>query len=398
MTLVNELGFTRHIGRQYSPEFGQAGAKVGQTVNARKPPKYMGGYGNGLHLEDIQEIPVPITVDQLFGVHFSANDVDFKLKMDLFRSRYVEPAVARIANEIDRTGLQLYKQVYNTVGVPGTVPNAGLTYLNAGVYLDNTGTPRRGRNTRTAVVGSQMQATLVNALSGLFNSQSAIRAQYDDGVMGHALGLNFEMDQNIDTHVVGALGGTPLVNGANQTGSSIITNGWTASISNILRQGDILTFGTDVYGVKVQTASEDGAVSTGVLQQFVVTEDVDSDGDGAATIPISPSITTSGAFQTVTKSPDDDDVVLIFGHASSYAAAVTPTGLAFHKDFATLVTVDLEPVRGVDMAGRISDDELGLAMRLVRAYDVNTNSRPTRLEMLYGWSILYPEMACRIQS
>lgn len=396
--LKNNLQFSRYISRDYNKLFAVEGAKVGATVNARKPPKYTGGYGDGLHTEDIVETPMPVTVDQLFGVHITFTDQDLTLTMDRFRSRYLDAAGARIANELDAVGLAtLYKRVYNSVGTPATVPNTSLTYLNAGVALDNTGTPRRGRNTRSCVIGSQMQATLVNALEGLFQSSEKIRAQYEDGEMGSSLGLNFSMDQNVPTHTVGALGGTPLVNAGSQTGASLITDGWTASVTGLLKEGDTFTIGTGtarIFGVKPQTAASGGATSTGVLQQFVVTADVDSDSGGAATIAISPSITPSGSSQTVTASPADNAAITMVGAAN----AVSPQGLAFHRNFATLVTVDLEAVRGVDMSGRINDDEIGVAMRLVRAYDINTNKRPTRLEVLFGWALLYAEMACRIQS
>lgn len=394
MLLTNNLQFARYVNKEYSKEFAVQGAKVGSTINARKPPKYMGGYGNGLHLEDINEVPVPVVVDKLFGVHLSYTDLDLTLTMDRFRTRYLDSAVARIANEIDSVGLNtLYPDVYNSVGTPGTVPNALLTYLNAGVYLDNTGTPRRGANSRNAVIGSQMQATLINANAGLFHSGDAIRKNYEDGEMGYQLGFNFSMDQNIPTHTVGPLGGTPAVNGANQTGSNLLVNGWNAAAANRYLKGDTFTI-AGVFSVKVQTASATGAISTGVLQQFTVTADTDSAADGSSTVPISPAIVPSGAGQTVTNSPATGTGLTTVGAANT----VSPVGLAFHKNFATLVTVDLEQVRGVDMMGRISDDDLGLSMRLVRAYDINTNSRPTRLETLFGWAMLYAEMAARIHS
>ena len=391
--LKNNCQFARYVNRQYDGQFARSGAKVGATVNARKPPKYQGRYGNALQPEDIVETPVPVTVDKLFGVDLEFTDVDLTLTMDAFRSRYIEPAVTRIANEIDATGLQLYNQVFNAVGTPGTVPADDTDYLNAGVKLDNTGTPRRGRNTRTAVIGSQMQATLVHGLKGLFQSAEKIREQYEDGEMGYALGLNFSMDQNVYTHTVGPLGGTPLVNGANQTGANLVTDGWTAAAASRLLKGDIFTI-AGVYGVKPQTSSPSGSVSTGVPQQFVVTDDVSSDGAGNATIPISPSIIVAGPFATVNSLPADNAALTVLGAAN----AVTPQGLVFHRDFATLVMVDLEMPKGVDMSGRIVDEDTGFALRLVRAYDVRTNTRPVRIEALWGWAVLYPEMACRVAS
>lgn len=396
--LKNNLQFSRYINRSYDSSFAKAGAKVGATVNARKPPKYMGRYGNALAVEDITETPVAITVDQLFGVDMEFTDVDLTLTMDRFRTRYLEAAVCRIANEIDAVGMRtLYRATYNSVGTPGTVPASSQVYLDAGVRLDNTGTPRRGKNTRTAVIGSQMQATLINALQGLFQSSDRIREQYEDGEMGQSLGLNFSMDQNNPTHTVGPLGGTPLVNGANQSGTSLITDAWTAAAASRVLRADIFTIGTgtdQVFGIKPQTGASGGGTSTGVLQQFVITADGSSDSAGALTLSISPSITASGAFQNVSQAPPDNAVITMLGAANT----VSPQGLAFHRDAITLVTVDLEMPRGVDMAGRINDDDLGIAMRLVRAYDIRTNTRPTRLEVLFGWAVLYEEMACRIQS
>ena len=325
------------------------------------------------------------------------------LTMDNFQERYIDPVMARIANEVDATGMALYVDVYNFVGVPNAVPSTRLTYLNGGVKLDNTATPRRGKMARNAVIGSQMQATLVDAQAGLFQKSNLIAEQYESGEMGTGLGFDFSMDQNTKAHTIGALGGTPLVNAGSQVGSSIITDGWTASITGVLKEGDIITLGaagsTAVNGIVPNTATKTGGgVSTGQLQQFVVTADVDSDGSGNATIPIDPPIITTGAFQTVTQSAPDNAVILIFGSATAYAALTIKNGLLFNKIAFTRVMVDLPVPGGVDMGGRIRDRDSGLAFRLVRAYDIRGNSRPTRVEALWGWSTIYPEWACRVVS
>lgn len=391
----NNLSFSRYTFNQYSSQFAREGAKVGATVTARKPPKYRGRYGNAIDVEDIQETPVPVVVDKLFGVDLEYDDVALTLTMDNFQERYIDPVMARIANEIDYTGMQLYKDVYNFVGVPNAVLSTRTGYLSAGVLLDNTGTPRRGKGSRCNVISSQMQATLSDNQAALFNRTSTIGDQNDTAEMGSTLGFDFAMDQNTPAHTIGALGSTPLVNGANQTGSSIICDGGTASITAYLKQGDCITFAS-VNGIVPNTATKTGGgVSTGALQQFVVTADSDTDSSGNITIPISPQIITAGAFQTVTGSPADNAVILIFTSASAYAGLVAKQGLAFHKQAFTRVMVDLPVPGGVDMGGRIRDKESGFAFRLVRAYDIRGNSRPTRVEALWGWTTLYPEWAVR---
>lgn len=384
--LTNNLVFTKKVNRSYDSKFGVEGAKIGTTLNVRKPPRYVGRTGAAISIEDATETSVAVALTTQFGVDISFTTADLLLSMDDFSNRFIRPAIATIANKIDFDGLQLYKTVANSVGTPGTVPSAFLTYLNAGVLLNNNAAPMDDE--RSIIVNPLMEATIVDALKGLFQSNSQIKAQYEKGKMGTSAGFDWYMDQNTAVHTVGPLGGTPLVNGATQTGASLVTDGWTAAAAARLKKGDVFTI-AGVNGVNPQNRQ-----STGAAQQFVVTADVSSDGAGNLTAAIFPSIVTSGAFQTVTGSPADNAAITVVGAAN----ATTPQGLAFHKDAFTLACADLPLPRGVDMAARVSDEQTGLSIRMVRAYDITTDKLPCRLDILYGWKELYPELACRIQS
>ena len=381
--LSNNLAFTRGATTEYNDKFGVEGAKIGTTVNVRKPPRYVGRTGTAISIENATETQVAVTLDTQFGVDLSFSSADLKLSIDDFSKRFIRPAIATIANKIDNDGLKLYKKVYNTVGAQGTVPNALLTYLNAGVKLDDEATPMDGQ--RNLVITPQMQATIVDALKGLFQSATAIADQYRSGQMGVAAGFNWFMDQNCATHTIGAHGGTPLVNGASQTGASLVTDGWTASTA-VLKEGDVITL-AGVNAVNPQSRE-----STGVLRQFVVTANVTSDGSGNATIAISPSITTGTGFQTVTGSAADNAAITVSGTASATARI----GLAHHPDAFTLVTADLPVPNGTDMAARANAPDSGLSIRLVRDYDITTDLFPCRLDVLYGWAALRPELAVRV--
>tara|TARA_B100000686_G_C16266011_1_gene701667 strand:- start:50 stop:670 length:621 start_codon:yes stop_codon:yes gene_type:complete len=72
--------------------------------------------------------------------------------------------------------------------------------------------------------------------------------------------------------------GTPLINGASQTGNSLITDGWTASQTGILKAGDYFQIGTGANA-----------------RLYKVLQDADSDGSGNATFDIWPSINTAYA-------------------------------------------------------------------------------------------------------
>lgn len=384
--LENKLTFAKGVNREYDDQFAISGAKIGDTINIRKPARYVGRSGAALSVEDHTETSVALQLDTQFGVDVNFTSKELTLSIDDFSKRILAPAIATVANKIDRDGLGLYKHVANAVGTPGTTPTTLKTYLQAGAKLDYNSTPRDGN--RSLVIEPTAQVEIVDALKGLFQSSDKISDQYESGNMGLAGGFKWSMDQNVVSHTVGPLGGTPLVNGVPTSGATtLVTDGWTAAAASRLKQGDVFTI-ANVFSVNPQSRQ-----STGQLQQFVVTADVSSDGSGNLTAAIFPAITSSGAFQTVNALPADNAAITVLGAAST----VSPTNLAYHKDAFVMGCADLLLPKGVDMASRVSDKQLGLSIRMIRQYDINNDKFPCRLDVLYGWKAVYPELACRIQ-
>lgn len=387
--LKNNLTFTRLVNRQYDDEFGKDGSKIGDTINVRKPPRFLGRTTAALSVEDITQRSVPVQLNTQYGCDVTFTSKDLLLSIERFSEDILGPAVASIANKIDFDGLALYKTVPNVVGTPGVVPqgtSTAITYLTSGVALSNNCAPVDDK--RSLVLTPTMEAYAIDGLKGLFNAGGELSKQYIRGKMGTALGYEWYMDQNVATHTAGPQGGTPLVNGATQTGAALVTKGWTAAAAARLVKGDVFTI-AGVYQVNLQNHQ-----STGQLQQFVVTADFSSDASGNGSVAIFPSITTSGSLQTVTASPADGAAITVFAAAGT----ATPQALALHRDAFTFVCADLPLPRGVHMASRMSDKDLGISMRLVSAYDINTDAFPTRLDVLGGWAALRPELACRIAS
>lgn len=382
--LVNNLVFARNINRDYDDQFARSGAKIGSVINIRKPPRYVGRTGDALSVEPATETSIPLTLTTLFGVDLEFSDVDLLLSIDDFKKRFISPSMSKIANKLDQDGLKLYKQVPAFVGTPGTTPVLLLTYLLAGVAMDNEATPQDGQ--RFIVFTSLMQATIVDALKGLFQAAQQIAMQYRKGRMGEAVNFTWMMDQNVATHRVGALGGVPTTNGANQQGSTLLTKGWTAVAAPRVKEGDTFTI-AGMFQVNPQSYE-----STGILRQFVITADASSDAGGLVTLSIYPPITPAGPFQTVDVLVADAIALTINGAANT----ATPQGLAYHPDAFTLGMADLDVPRGTDMAERIASKELGISIRFIRDYDIRSNSRPCRSDILYGYAAPRPELACRI--
>ena len=397
MVLENELTFTGEVDRNYDDQFAVVGAKIGATVNVRRPGRFIGTTGPALNVEDFNETSVPVTLSTQFHVDTQFTTQDLALSLDMFTDRVLKPAVAAIANRIDRDGLVMAKNnTANIVGTAGTPPTGLITYLTAGAYLDAEGAPRDGR--RSCLVEPFTSATIVDSLKGLFMPAAKISEQYEKGLMGvDSAGMKWKMDQNVVSQTFGSYASATLsTNTATFTGS--LTSGWAssstitiaaASAAAALNQGDVIQI-ANVYAVNPQNRQ---AYGSNKLRNFVVTAPVTISSGGSASVTVSPAIITAGQFQNVSvSSTSSTAVVTPFNNTGT----VSPQNIVMHRNAFTLAVADLELPEGVHFAGRASDKEIGLSMRVVRQYTINNDSIPTRLDVLYGWAPLYPELACRV--
>jgi len=390
------LNFSSEVERNYGDQFAVSGAKIGNTLNVRRPGRFIGTSGPALNVEDFNETSVPVTLSTQFHVDTQFTTQDLALSLDQFSDRVLKPAVAAVANKIDFDGLTMAKNATaNIVGTAGTPPTSLLTYLTAGAYLDSEGAPRDGR--RSCIVEPFTGATIVDSLKGLFVPSDVIGKQYQKGMMGRdSAGMNWKMDQNVVNQTFGSYSDTLSTNTATFTGS--LSTGWaqTSTITLVssagtatLNQGDVIQI-AGVYAVNPQNRS---AYGSGKLRNFVVTATTTVASGGGTSVTVSPAIITGGQFQNVTVTTTSSTAVVTPFNKSG---TVSPQNLVMHKNAFTLATADLELPDGVVFAGRASDKELGLSMRVVRQYTINNDSIPTRVDVLYGWAPLYPELACRV--
>jgi len=389
MIVENNLTITKLINRRYEPRFAQDGNKIGDTISIRLPVRWVGRTGEPMIPEAAVETTVPLKIDTLIGQDLEFSNVDLTLKVEQFKERYLDTACATIANRVDQAVCAQYINCPNFSGTPGTVPSALDTYFDASVQMSNCGVPKGKRN---CVISPRMEATIVNNLKGLFQAARSISEQYVSGEMGVVIGLNFVMDQNIATHTVGPLGGTPLVNLGSQTGSTINLKGFAAAAALRLKKGDILTF-AGCNGVNPQSRDD-----TTELREFVVTADTSSDASGNCAVPIFPPIIATGATKNVTASPADGAAVKIFGQVTTTASVQTKQGLCFHKEWLTAAFVDLDLPKNMEMSARAKSNQLGLSIRIVKGYEVRTNLQLTRLDLLFGLKQTYEDFCNRICS
>jgi len=413
MVLENELTFSKGVYREYDDAFARTGAKIGNTLNVRRPARFIGTSGPNLNVEDFYEGSTPVTLgnsvnnpnpygDQ-FHVDTQFTTQDLTLSMDRFSDRLIKPAMAAIANRIDYLGLSMAKNsTANIVGIAGTTAASLSTFLQAQAYLDAEAAPRDGQ--RSVCLEPFTSAAIVDSLKGLFTPQSNIGEQYRKGLMGRdAGGLDWKLDQNVNTQVFGSWATTVGTLTANTTGAftGSISSGWqstsTITLTNsqtlTLQQGDVFTI-ANVYAVNPQNRQ-----SYGKLRNFVVTQAVTGTA-GTISVTVSPAIITAGQFQNVVVAATSATATVTpFSIAGTTATAVSsPQNIVMHRNAFTLATADLEMPEGVHFAGRAASKESGLSVRIVRQYTINNDAIPTRMDVLFGWAPLYIELACRVAS
>ena len=380
--LENNLVLTRNVNRQYDDSFAVEGAKIGSTLRIRLPDRALVTDGAALQVQDDNEQFTTLTVasQKHIGVNFTS--AELTMQLDDFAERVLKPRISQLASSIDADVANAYKTIGNTVGTPGTTPSTSLVLLQAQQKLNENAAVM---SPRYATVNPAANAGLVEGMKGLFNPTDTISKQFKNGMMGTGV-LGFDeinMSQSIKQHTTGsrvATGNSVTTTVSSQGAASIAL---TIGSGLTVKAGDVFTV-ADCFAVNPQTRE-----STGSLFQFVALADATASGT-AIVVTVAPIYTAANALATVDSFPTAGKAVVFVGAASSQYAQ----NLVYHKDAITFATADLLLPQGVDMAARAVHN--GISLRVVRQYDINNDRMPCRIDVLYGFNTIRPQMGCRI--
>jgi hypothetical protein len=380
--LENNLVITRTVNRQYDDSFAKSGAKIGSTLRIRLPDRALVTDGAALQVQDDVEQNTSLTVSSQKHIGINFTTAELTMQLDDFAERVLKPRISQLAASIDADVANSFQSIFQSVGTPGTTPGTSLVLLQAQQKLNEAAAVM---SPRYATVNPAANAALVEGMKGLFNPVSTISKQFKSGLMGEGI-LGYEelnMSQSIKQHTTGTRTGAHTVTTTVAT-QGAATIAITGTGSQIIKKGDVFTI-SSVFAVNPQTRE-----STGSLQQFVATADATATG-GAYTVSVSPAIyTATQALATVDSFPQASATVTFLGSASTQY----PQNLIYHKDAITFATADLVMPQGVDMASRQVHN--GISMRIVRQYDINNDRMPCRIDVLYGFGVIRPQMAVRM--
>lgn len=380
--LHQKLNFIGNVNRTYDDSFSKSGAKIGDSLKIRLPNEFTVRTGATLSAQDLTETSTTLQVATQKGVDVEFTTAELSLKMDDFAERILEPAMAVLAANIEADALSMYKDIYNVYD-QDTVAFALLSMLGGRKTLNDNLAPMD--NNRTALLTTDAAVKFMTDTKGLFQSSDNISKQYKDGVIGRTAGFDVYENTLLVPHTTGTSPKTTTytVNGAITTNGTAAVTVATGTATFVV--GDVFTVAA-CFRVHPETK-----VSTGVLQQFVVTT---AYAGGAGSVAFAPAIYTSGAKQNVTVGgmPTGNAIVKIAAGASE----TMTNNILFHRNAFAFATADLMMPEGVHFAAREVYD--GISLRIVRQYAISSDTIPCRIDVLYGYKTIRPQLAARLHA
>jgi hypothetical protein len=372
MRFSESLTALKSIPKTYAKEFKGA-PKIGDHVRVPIPQHAQIRRGRVAEPGPLKTLVRPVTIQEQIGFECQYTSAELALDIEEFDRRYLSQQIADLAVNVEAAVQRLmYQWTPNQTGTPDGQWTQ-LAYANiARKYIEDNG---GGKGTKKMLTNNASDATIIPALSGLFNAQRQIDVQYEEGVMGRASGFDWVSSTVAPVHTNGD-GAGYVVDGAGQTGSEITVGTGTG----VITRGTVITI-DGVVAVHPQTKA-----TLGYLRQFVVTEDYPG---GAGALPIYPAIVTSGSEQNVVAGPADAAAITIDGTADDTYGI----NLGYRPEAFQFVTVDAPELAGWKNSRREFE---GISMRVVEGSDMTNDMNMTRFDIIWGFGALRPEWACRV--
>ncbi len=390
--LHNNLVFCKTINKQYDSRFAKSGAKNGGSLLIRNPNQFTVRTGAVMDTQDVTEDTQTLTLATQLGVDINFSSVELTLSMDDFAERILNPAMSRLASEVEKTVIDgCYVGVNNIVNSAfGTQPDLA-DVIAARAKLQQGLAPTSDRSLLTDALAAN---NIISDSKSLYNPTDAISRQYTEGLMGKIYGFQHYESEMTPTHTQGTYADTDtgIVNTSTGITSGTATIAITScTTSGTLTAGQVFTV-ADVYDVNPETKA---VLSS--LKQWTVTTATAASG-GAVTVAVSPTPITSGAKQncSLTSAGASKAVLTETAGGSGTLSTAYRQSMAYHRDAFTVVFADLEMPGGQDFAYRANADNMSL--RMVRDYDITNDKFPCRMDVLFGYKTVRPEWACRLSA
>ena len=347
--LIENLVFPNLIYKDYSEAY-EVGK--GATVQVRKPVILTASdfdESQGVTAQDVKEQSVEVTLDKLATVDAEFGSIARATSVDDLNRLFIEPAAAALAAKINNDGLKLALAVPFAIGTAGTTPDGLDDFANAAKVLDDNKAPtaqRFGVWDSAAMSKFRQIGDIVNAEKS--GTTEALRA----GAIGNIFGVNNYMSQGVaKTTKTGA--GTVLIDksGGFKAGDTELH---VDGVTTALAAGDTIKIGNYTYTIasagSLSTADQDITIYGGLM--------ADAANDAAVTLVDSAT-----------------------------------HNIVFHTNAFAFVTRPLAAPAGVES---YTTSYNGISLRVVRGYNMQYKKEMLSMDVLYGYKMMYPELAVRV--
>jgi len=372
--LHEKMTFVKTINNQFDNMAESAGGgKNGGVMRIRTPAKYTVRNGKTMTIQDTTDTAETLTVATQDGVdlgNFSSAEMANSIQ-DVSK-RYITPAVSTLASYIDSQVLQgVTKAVYNNVGTAGTTPASMTVWGQARAKLNQYLAPKEDRSIQ---LNSIAMASMVDAYKALFAPTPNISKQYIEGYIAQNSGFEWYENERIYSALTGSDHTTVTINDASiaDGDTTVTTAGGTVTVGTVFTIANVLAVHPETKAVYAHN------------QQFVITAVSTNDWT------FSPAWYTSGPNQNVDALPVTTAAVTLVGTAST----TYPYHLAYQRDIAAFATQDLPLPKNTE-AMRKKIDEISVRV-VLNHWDAVNDVFATRIDVLWGYKTIRPELGCRV--
>lgn len=354
------LGARVHRGYDATPQ------QKGSIINIRKPSTFTAQDAPGSD-QSIAADYVAITLNKWREVKFALSDKELAFtKEDIIRE-HIRPAAYALADDVDQYIAAFYKQVpwyFDVAGGPGSTLVLNDLSGVRGILRNNAVPDLNDPAMVHLMIGGAEEGALLPLIAPFTMSGPQGSPTLQRGTIGSIFGMETFVNQNRPTHVPGvAADATGTLTGAHAKGATTVTIGGV----------------TDGGTVKIG----DSFVIAGGTQRYVFMEDATATGGNLTSVDIFPKL--AQAFS-------GSEVVTI--NLDAHAA-----NLAFHRNAFALATAPLSEMGG-QLGARIAtitSQESALSIRSRVWYVGDSSAVKVGLDLLYGGTVLDPNLAARLR-
>ena len=389
--------------------------KVGDTITIKRPYKAKVTDGRRLKKSEMIDKTLEVKLDQRKHFALEVVDEDMTLHIVDYGRRYLDAGAEELAYSYDIAGAnELANGLFISDGTPGTE----LSLSDAQLIRAHATKMAIPRNSQNFALLDPLDIASISSDIQEVDMPEMVGQNIRDSYRGKLAGWGVLESVHVPYFDVAAVptAATPLVDGANERGNSIATDGWTNAGAVVLKKGQLI----QIAGVNEVQPRGDRR-DTGNPMTFVVTEDFTPGGGGGGDISIYPEIndgtavntianpagvdfdgTTvdltldASAFQTVTAEPADNAAITVLGRITATAtAAKYRQGIYFCGDALEYVNVTLSKPKSASYAGVERDSETGVAISYLADFDIDDVTEIERLDIFFGVKTVYPEIGIR---